>query len=123
MSSESILLNPASRREQAQIARQKFRSGYGDHITLLNVYRAFEGIGKDNVRSWCHEHFINMRNILYVREVRTQLQVSFVVIFFKSLFYCFVVCFRKFARNVIYPVPHAAVKSTSSENVYLPGYA
>ncbi|XP_050308883.1 ATP-dependent RNA helicase DHX33 [Anthonomus grandis grandis] len=74
LSSESILINPPSKREQAQLSRQKFRSGYGDHITLLNIYRAFENIGKHNVGGWCHEHFVNMRNILYVREVRNQLQ-------------------------------------------------
>ncbi|XP_066143410.1 ATP-dependent RNA helicase DHX33 [Euwallacea fornicatus] len=74
MSSESVLLNPPSRREQAQAARDKFRTGYGDHLTLLNVYRAFESVGKNNVRSWCHEHFINLRNINYIREVVKQLQ-------------------------------------------------
>ncbi|KAL1513446.1 hypothetical protein ABEB36_002857 [Hypothenemus hampei] len=74
LSSESILLNPPSRREQSQLSRQKFNSGYGDHITLLNIYMAFENIGKDNVKNWCQEHFINMRNILYVREVKNQLK-------------------------------------------------
>ncbi|CAG9768662.1 unnamed protein product [Ceutorhynchus assimilis] len=74
LSSESILLNPPSRREQAQLARQKFRSGHGDHVTLLNIYKAFEGVGKNNIRLWCHEHFIHMKNIMYVSEVKEQLQ-------------------------------------------------
>ncbi|KAF7287145.1 hypothetical protein GWI33_002518 [Rhynchophorus ferrugineus] len=74
LSSESILLNPPSKREEALDARQKFNSGYGDHLTLLNVYREFENIGQNNRKTWCHEHFIHMRNILYVREVRSQLQ-------------------------------------------------
>lgn len=74
LSSESIFLNPPSKREEAQNARQKFHSGYGDHLTLLNAYREFENIGQNNRKVWCHEHFIHMRNILYVREVRSQLQ-------------------------------------------------
>ncbi|KAJ8917565.1 hypothetical protein NQ315_005614 [Exocentrus adspersus] len=74
LSSESILLTPCSRREQVQSVRQKFCSGYGDHITLLNIYREFNNVGKNNKRSWCHEHFINMRNILHAREVRNQLE-------------------------------------------------
>lgn len=74
LSSESILLCPYSRREQVQNIRQKFCSAYGDHITLLNVYREFNNVGQNNKRSWCHEHFINMRNILHAREVRMQLE-------------------------------------------------
>ncbi|KAL3280649.1 hypothetical protein HHI36_003885 [Cryptolaemus montrouzieri] len=74
LSGESVLLNPSSRKEQAQIVRQKFCSGYGDHVTLLNIYREFSNVGQSNKRAWCHEHFINMRNILNVREIRSQLE-------------------------------------------------
>lgn len=74
LSSESILLSPPSKREQAQSVRQKFCSAYGDHITLLNIYREFNNIGQTNKRTWCHEHFINMRNILHAREIRSQLE-------------------------------------------------
>lgn len=74
LSSESILLSPPSKREQAQNVRQKFCSAYGDHITLLNIYREFNNVGQNNKRNWCHEHFINMRNILHAKEIRNQLQ-------------------------------------------------
>ncbi|KAJ8972585.1 hypothetical protein NQ314_000113 [Rhamnusium bicolor] len=74
LSSESILLSPPSKRDQAQNVRQKFCSAYGDHITLLNIYREFNNVGQNNRRLWCHEHFINMRNILHAREVRNQLE-------------------------------------------------
>jgi ATP-dependent RNA helicase DHX33 len=73
LSVESILLSPPNKREQAQSVRQKFFSALGDHITLLNIYREFSNVGQ-NSRSWCHEHYINMRNILQAREVRTQLE-------------------------------------------------
>ncbi|XP_060517073.1 ATP-dependent RNA helicase DHX33 [Cylas formicarius] len=74
LSSESILTTPRSKRDQAESVRQKFRSGYGDHITLLNIYREFDTIGQKKKRNWCHEHFINFRNILYVQDVRSQLE-------------------------------------------------
>lgn len=74
LSSESVLICPPSKREEAQQARQKFHSAFGDHITLLNVYREFENVGQSNRRKWCHDHFINFKNMLYVREVRNQLQ-------------------------------------------------
>lgn len=74
LSSESILLSPPAKRETAQSVRQKFCSGYGDHLTLLNIYREYSNVGQSNKRSWCHEHFINMRNTLYAREIRSQLE-------------------------------------------------
>lgn len=74
LSSESILLSPAAKREIAQSVRQKFCSAYGDHVTLLNIYREYCNVGQSNKKRWCHEHFINMRNILYAREIRSQLE-------------------------------------------------
>lgn len=76
MSSDSILLNPPSKKEELQEVREKFRSPYGDQLTLLNIYRAYEQVEKDSERSWCQEHFLNTRNLLYVTEVRAQLQVG-----------------------------------------------
>lgn len=73
LSTDSIFLNPASKRDESQAARQKFVSGYGDHITLLNTYRQFVTIGQKNQKSWCHEHYINLRNVTYATSVRKQL--------------------------------------------------
>ncbi|CAG9863027.1 unnamed protein product [Phyllotreta striolata] len=74
LSTESILINPVTKQAEAQKVRQKFCSAYGDLITLLNIYREFEAVGQNNKRIWCHEHFINMRNILHAREIRNQLE-------------------------------------------------
>lgn len=73
LSGESIFLNPPSKREQALACRQRFSSSYGDHITMLNVFREFQRLGSNNQRSWCHEHYINMRNIIYASQIRAQL--------------------------------------------------
>uniref|UniRef100_A0A1Y1LTH7 RNA helicase n=2 Tax=Photinus pyralis TaxID=7054 RepID=A0A1Y1LTH7_PHOPY len=73
LSGEAIFLNPSSKREQATTSRQKFLSPYGDHITLLNAFRVYRNLGSNSQRSWCHEHYINMRNISYAAQVRTQL--------------------------------------------------
>lgn len=74
LSSDSILLSPPAKREIAQSVRQKFCSGHGDHLTLLNIFREYSNVGQSKKRSWCHEHFINLRNILHSREVRNQLE-------------------------------------------------
>lgn len=73
MSSESILITPPTKREHAATVRQKFHSPLGDHITLLNIFREFANVGQ-NVRSWCHENFLHMRNLLQAREIRAQLE-------------------------------------------------
>lgn len=74
LSAESILITPPSKRELAHKVRQKICSGYGDHITLLNIYREFSNVGQSNKRNWCHEHYINLRNMLHAREIRNQLE-------------------------------------------------
>lgn len=74
LSGESILINPVTKQAEAQNVRQKFCSAYGDHVTLLNIFREFDTVGQNNRRTWCHEHFINMRNILHAREIRAQLE-------------------------------------------------
>ncbi|XP_044752739.1 ATP-dependent RNA helicase DHX33-like [Coccinella septempunctata] len=74
LSAESVLLNPTTRKEQAQAVRQKFHSTEGDLLTLINIFREFSNAGKSNKKAWCHEHFLNLRNMLYVKDVRTQLK-------------------------------------------------
>uniref|UniRef100_A0A8C9KEM8 RNA helicase n=1 Tax=Panthera tigris altaica TaxID=74533 RepID=A0A8C9KEM8_PANTA len=49
LSVDSILCNPPSRRDEVQAVRRKFVSSEGDHVTLLNVYRAFRNAGGNKV--------------------------------------------------------------------------
>ncbi|XP_075708976.1 ATP-dependent RNA helicase DHX33 [Rhinoderma darwinii] len=72
LSVDSVLHNPPAKRDEVQAARKKFISSEGDHITLLNVYRAFKSLGKN--KEWCRENFINGRNMMLVSEVRAQLR-------------------------------------------------
>ncbi|XP_066432942.1 ATP-dependent RNA helicase DHX33 [Eleutherodactylus coqui] len=72
LSVDSVLHNPPAKRDEVQAARKKFISSEGDHITLLNVYRAFKNLGKN--KEWCRENFINSRNMMLVSEVRAQLR-------------------------------------------------
>ena len=49
LSVDSVLYSPPSRRDEVQAVRKKFVSSEGDHITLLNVYRAFKKLGGSKV--------------------------------------------------------------------------
>ncbi|XP_036693764.1 ATP-dependent RNA helicase DHX33 isoform X1 [Balaenoptera musculus] len=72
LSVDSVLYNPPSRRDEVQAVRKKFISSEGDHITLLNIYRAFKNTGRN--KDWCKENFVNSKNMMLVAEVRSQLR-------------------------------------------------
>lgn len=68
-------LRPPDARRAADAARAIFAHPAGDHVTLLNVYRAFadeEAQGGDVV-AFCREHFINHRSLIAARSIRSQL--------------------------------------------------
>ncbi|NXJ08620.1 DHX33 helicase, partial [Odontophorus gujanensis] len=72
LSVDSVLYNPPSRRDEVQSVRKKFISSEGDHLTLLNVYRAFRNVSGN--KDWCKENFVNGRNMMLVSDVRAQLR-------------------------------------------------
>lgn len=73
LSGEDIFLNfyDGERRAEALTAHAKFENKHGDHLTLLNVYKAFSK--NDKVKVWCHENYLNNRNLTYALDVRKQL--------------------------------------------------
>ena len=51
------------RKEAAVAAHQQFHSKLGDHISGLNLYRAYIGLPKNQQPSWCQEHFVSARSL------------------------------------------------------------
>uniref|UniRef100_A0A673BSB4 RNA helicase n=1 Tax=Sphaeramia orbicularis TaxID=375764 RepID=A0A673BSB4_9TELE len=74
LSVDTVLYNPPARRDDVLAARKKFMSSEGDHMTLLNIYRAFKKVGGN--KEWCRENFVNSRNMGLVKEVQAQLKKS-----------------------------------------------
>ncbi|KAM9348465.1 ATP-dependent RNA helicase DHX33 [Symphorus nematophorus] len=72
LSVDTVLCNPPARREEVLAARKKFTSSEGDHMTLLNIYRAFKKVSGN--KEWCRENFVNSRNMGLVKEVQAQLK-------------------------------------------------
>ena len=65
---------------QARTAKKCFASHEGDHLTLINVYRASNEllekkseVGKEKrekiLRKWCKENFINSRSLRHARDI------------------------------------------------------
>lgn len=49
LSVDSVLHNPPAQRDEVQAVRKKFISSEGDHLTLLNVYRAYKSVNGHKV--------------------------------------------------------------------------
>lgn len=74
LSGEEIFINnihDSERRGDALTAHTKFENEFGDHLTLLNVFKAY--IKAERPKTWCHDNFLNIRNLGYALEVRKQL--------------------------------------------------
>ncbi|CAI9105870.1 OLC1v1004889C1 [Oldenlandia corymbosa var. corymbosa] len=81
LSVESIFYAPREKLEESRTALKCFSSPEGDHLTLINVYRAsVEFLEKSrltnnnekaekNLRTWCKENFINSRSLSHARDV------------------------------------------------------
>lgn len=50
LSGENVFVSSVEKREQATLAHAKFHSKHGDHLTLLNVFTAFQKTEKTKVR-------------------------------------------------------------------------
>lgn len=73
LSVQTIFYRPRDKRQQ-QLADQKksrFNHSQGDHLTLLNVYKAWQLSGFS--RQWCKDNFIQERSMSKAKEVRKQL--------------------------------------------------
>ncbi|KAI0755199.1 P-loop containing nucleoside triphosphate hydrolase protein [Daedaleopsis nitida] len=76
--SSPLFVDTHDAREDAADARKMLRHGAGDHLTVLNVVRAYEdvcrGESKSGRREWCRRMFVNERCLLEATNIRTQLR-------------------------------------------------
>ncbi|KAF9468754.1 P-loop containing nucleoside triphosphate hydrolase protein [Collybia nuda] len=76
--SSKLFVDVAEHREAASEARRMFRHASGDHLTILNVIRAYSDIsttgGKAARREWCRKHFLNEKTLSEASEIRSQLR-------------------------------------------------
>lgn len=74
LSGEDVFINnihDTDRRGDALVAHAKFENEFGDHLTLLNIFKAYAKA--ERPKTWCHDNFLNIRNLGYALEVRNQL--------------------------------------------------
>ncbi|CAE7121278.1 unnamed protein product [Rhizoctonia solani] len=77
-SSKVMLDPPSEQREAATEARQKFVHRSGDHLTLLNVLRAYLDVDqagdRGNTRSWCNSNWFGEKALREALSIRSQLR-------------------------------------------------
>ncbi|KAM0791034.1 Cyclin-dependent kinase catalytic subunit [Microbotryomycetes sp. NB124-2] len=69
--SGSLFYRPKQKKLEADTARQNFVRPGGDHFTLLNVWDQWQESGFSV--SWTYEHFIQIKSLTRVRDIRDQL--------------------------------------------------
>ena len=75
LSVPQIFVRPASARKRADEMKSLFAHPDGDHLTMLNVYHAFKGPeAQNNIKQWCHDHFVSLRALQSADNVRQQLK-------------------------------------------------
>ncbi|KAH9936070.1 P-loop containing nucleoside triphosphate hydrolase protein [Fomitopsis serialis] len=76
--SSKLFFDSTDEREAASEARRKFRHRSGDHMTVLNVVRAYQVVAaaekKSGRREWCKRQFLNERCLAEAQDIRDQLR-------------------------------------------------
>lgn len=72
-----VWVDRSSERESSAQARQKFISREGDHLTAMNVLRAYMALKEDKSDSparWAKENYVNTKTLQAALKVREQLK-------------------------------------------------
>ncbi|TPX54295.1 hypothetical protein SeMB42_g00374 [Synchytrium endobioticum] len=74
LSVEDVFINPRGQKKQskAEEARREFHHSSGDHMTLYNLYEAYQH-AEGNIRDWCRDHFIHNRAMRAAENIHEQL--------------------------------------------------
>ncbi|KAK9944513.1 hypothetical protein M0R45_010077 [Rubus argutus] len=84
LSAGSMFFTPREKLDEARTARKRFENPEGDHLTLINVYRASDqflenrsGLSRENheekFQKWCKKYFIDSCSLRRAREIHSQI--------------------------------------------------
>ncbi|CAD8093029.1 unnamed protein product [Paramecium sonneborni] len=72
LSVQQVFQRPKDQQQQADDARYQFVHQDGDHITFLNVFKAFKEHNESS--DWCYQNFINYRSLKSADKIKVQLR-------------------------------------------------
>jgi ATP-dependent RNA helicase DHX8/PRP22 len=64
---------PAGSRDKQNLGREQYARKEGDHVTLLEVFRAFQACSVKRRKDWCNTNSINLRAMMKALEIFKQL--------------------------------------------------
>eukprot|EP00980_Cylindrotheca_fusiformis_P028414 scaffold22599_cov139-Cylindrotheca_fusiformis.AAC.5 len=73
LSVPQIFLRPREQAKAADTAKAQFTHSDSDHLTLLQVFNAYDMVPNKDRKSWCWDNFINERSMVSANNVRNQL--------------------------------------------------
>ncbi|KAL4234591.1 ATP-dependent RNA helicase [Mactra antiquata] len=68
---QNVFVSPSGQKHASDRMKKKFSVEEGDHVSLVNVYRAFIKYSKSP--RWCHENLLNYKGLIRATEIREQL--------------------------------------------------
>lgn len=71
-----IWVDRSSERDSTAAARAKFIHRDGDHLTNMNLFRAFRSVkeaGQEGVQRWCRDNHVNSKTLAHALRIREQL--------------------------------------------------
>ena len=68
---QNVYYRPKEKQALADQKKSQFHQPEGDHITLLEVYKAWQRNRMSN--AWCYENFLQARTLRRAQDVRKQL--------------------------------------------------
>ncbi|AMD21931.1 HFR076Wp [Eremothecium sinecaudum] len=75
LSVQNVFYRPKEKQQEADTRKARFHHPYGDHLTLLNVYKRWQD--NNYSKTFCIENFLHERHMKRARDVKNQLQLIF----------------------------------------------
>jgi pre-mRNA-splicing factor ATP-dependent RNA helicase DHX15/PRP43 len=74
-----VFLRPRDQAKEADRARRQFSDESSDHITMMNVMKAYDemkqnAVDSEEITQWCWENYLNLRSLKSAENVREQLR-------------------------------------------------
>eukprot|EP00818_Percolomonas_sp_WS_P005251 CAMPEP_0117441260 /NCGR_PEP_ID=MMETSP0759-20121206/3544_1 /TAXON_ID=63605 /ORGANISM="Percolomonas cosmopolitus, Strain WS" /LENGTH=724 /DNA_ID=CAMNT_0005233111 /DNA_START=343 /DNA_END=2517 /DNA_ORIENTATION=+ len=73
LSAPPLLQRPQKNKEDADEAHAQFASSDGDHLTLLNVWYAYQTHAVEDPKQWCKDNYVSHRGMSQVERIRQQM--------------------------------------------------
>ena len=69
----TVFVSPSTAKQESRQAHSRFFSPFGDHLTLLAVYRSWRAVPHKQRKQWCKDNYINARALIKAHDIFEQI--------------------------------------------------